>query len=87
MEEVILGKPTKDTTKALITLGLKHIFKKVDEGEEEIQILRKQNKVLSGYVWEVVGPIHLVNPKIALVAALEKQVLAPTPMDSFLEAW
>lgn len=27
MEEVILGKPTKDTTKALTTLGLKKVFK------------------------------------------------------------
>ncbi len=41
MQEVILGKPTKDTTKEMTTLGLKHIFRQLDEGEEEIQFLRK----------------------------------------------
>ena len=39
MQEVILGKPTKDTAKAMTSLGLKHIFRQLDEGEEEIQFL------------------------------------------------
>ena len=40
MEEVILGKSTKDTMEALTILGLKQVFKHLDKCEEEIQYLR-----------------------------------------------
>ena len=66
IQEVILGKPTKDIAKAMTTLGLKHILRQLDEGEEEIQFLRKQNEVLVTYIKEVVGPIDSTNPKITL---------------------
>lgn len=81
IREVILGKPTRHTAKAMTTLGLKHIFSQLDEGEEEIQFLRKQNEVLTGYIKEVVGPIDPADPEKALQAALEKQAPAPLPLD------
>ena len=34
IEEVILGKLTKDTTQVLATLGIKQMFTQIDKGEE-----------------------------------------------------
>ena len=81
IEEVILGNLTKDIVQVLATLGIKIIFSQIDKGVQEIQILRRQNDVLTGYVPVIVGPIDPIYPKIALKAALEKQ--APAPLDSF----
>ena len=86
MDEVILWRTTKDTTKALTTLGIKHVFKKNVKIEEEIYIMRRYNDVFMGYVWDVVGPIDPTHPEITIKPTLEKQALASTPLDSFLQA-
>lgn len=55
-KEVLLGKPTLDTTKVLITMGVKEVFKQVDRFDSELVMLRKQNELWRGYLHEVVGP-------------------------------
>lgn len=41
IEEVILGKPTKDTMQVLATLGIKQLFTQIEKCEKYIQILRR----------------------------------------------
>ena len=70
----------KDTAQDLATLGIKQMFTHVDKGEQEIQMLKRKNDILKGYIQDMVGPIDLDHPKVTLKAALEKQAL--TPLDS-----
>ena len=51
IQEVILGKPTKDAPKALTTLGLKQVVQQLEQGEE-LQVLRRQIDILRGLVKE-----------------------------------
>lgn len=85
MKEIILGKPTMDTMKVLITIGLKKVFKYMDRDELDPIILQKKNDLLRGYLNEMVGPIDLDNPKVSLEDALEKKQGGPQ-MDSFLDS-
>ena len=54
----------------------------LDKDEEELQVLRKENDILKGYVQKVVGPIDLANPKKVIKVVLERQAL--TPLSSLL---
>ena len=59
------------------------MFTQIDKGEQEIQMLRRQNDVLKGYIQDVVYLIDPNHIEIKLKATLEKQ--ASTPLDSFLQ--
>ena len=53
----MLGKSTLETTKLMVTMGMKEVFKSLEqEGVELITLLRK-NEILKGYLTEVFGPL------------------------------
>lgn len=87
MKEIVLGKPTVDTTKVLITASLKKVFSHLDKGELEILVLWKQNELLRGYLNEIVGPTDPDHPEIALGVALERKEIEQPLGESFFDAY
>lgn len=85
MQEVILGKSTKDTAKVLTIMGLKKVFHHLDQGEEELQFFRKQNDILRYFVKEVAGPIDPDYPEIVVSITLEKWAPTLEPSNLFLD--
>lgn len=73
IKEVILGKPTVDMVKILITMGLKNVFSHLDGDDSELIMLKNKNELLRGYLTKVVGPIDLDNLEISLGAILTKK--------------
>ncbi len=71
IREVLLGRPTVDTTKVLITMGIKEVFRHMDERESKLIILRRKNELMRGYLLGVVGLIDLENLEITLTVALK----------------
>lgn len=68
----MLGRPTIDTTKVMITMGMKEVFRHMERVESELIALRKKNELLRGHLDEIVRPIDLENLKIILLVELEK---------------
>lgn len=68
-----MGRPIIDIAKVMITMGMKEVFRHMDQDEYELIVLRKQNEILRGYLHEIMGPIDLDNLKITLVAKLERK--------------
>ena len=54
INEVFLGKPTMNTTKLVVTTGIKEVFRHLEQDESELLNLWKQNEILRGYFNEVV---------------------------------
>lgn len=73
LEEVDLGEPTKEGSKTLATLNLKHALGFMDKDEERIKDLVEQNKAMKRFILKTVGPIDPNNPEASLHAILEKR--------------
>lgn len=87
MKETVLWNLKMDTSKFLITTGLKLVFSHQDKSESKKFVLRKQNKLLRGYLNEIVGPIDPNHLNISLGVALERKEVekALREIDLFLD--
>lgn len=86
VREIVLGKPTLDTAKLLVTTGMKEVFKNLEQDEEELITLQKKNEILKGYLNEVVGPLDPEHPEETLNATLEKRDKEAVQLDPFLKS-
>ena len=69
----LLGKPTVDTNKVMITIGIREVFRHFDDNESELIKLCKKNKLLRGYLHGIVGPLDQDHPKVTLATILERR--------------
>ena len=86
IREVLLGKPTIDIAKVMITTGIREVFKYFDDKESELIIFSKENELLRGYLHGIVGPLDQDHPKVTLSLALERRDKGSVHLDSFLGA-
>lgn len=72
LQEVDLGEPTREGSKTLATLGLKHALGFMNQDEERIKALVEKNEAMKRFILKIAGPIDLDNPEVSLQAILEK---------------
>ena len=65
----MLGKPTRDTARQMITMGVKEVLKHMEQDEIEIQ---RKVEILKGYLAEVVGPLDPERPEETLNTILRE---------------
>ena len=85
IREVMLGKLTLDTAKLMITMGMKKVFKSLEQEGVELRTLCRQNEILRGYLAKVVGSLDPEHPKETLNVALRDG--GGVDLDSFLKAY
>lgn len=73
IKEVLLGNPTIDMAKVMITMGVREVFRKFDENENELIKLHKENELLRGYLHGIVAPLDQDHPKVTLATTLERR--------------
>ena len=56
-----------------IGIGMKEVFKHIDQDRAELITLWRQNEILKGYLSEVVGPLDPTNPEETLNTTLERR--------------
>lgn len=86
IREVMLGKPTVDIAKLMVTIGMKEVFRHLEQDETKLINLWKHNEILRGYLNEVVGPLDPKNIEETLNVALEKREKENVQLDPFLKA-
>ena len=69
----MLGKLALETTKLMVTTGMKEVFRSLEKDGAELITLRQQNEILKGYLSEVVGPLDLANPEETLKLVVERR--------------
>ena len=57
IKEVMLGKPTLDTTRLMVTMGIKEVSKILEQEGAKLRTLCRKNEILRGYLAEVIGPL------------------------------
>ena len=84
VKEVVLGRPTRDTTKLMVTMGIKEVLKKMEQDEEELCTLHRKIEILRGYLAKVVGPLDHKHPEETLNTILREGVMH---IDPFFKAF
>ena len=69
----MLGKLALETTKLMVTTGMKEVFRSLEKDGAELITLRQKNEILKGYLSEVVGPLDLTNPEETLKLVVERR--------------
>ena len=87
IKEFVQGKPIVDTTKLMITMGIKEVFRHLEQDETKLLNLWKQNEILRGYLNKVVGLLDLENPEETLNATLDKRNKESVQLDPFQKAY
>ena len=67
-------------------MGIKEVFRNIEQDEFELETLQKKNEILRGHLNEAVGPLDPENPK-ALNAVLKKRDKDNVQLDLFLKAF
>ena len=84
--EVMLGKPSLDTTRLMVTMGIKEVFRNLEQEGAELMMLCRKNEILKGYLFKFVGPLDCEHPKETLNVALKKRDGGGVHLDPFLKA-
>ena len=53
----MLGKHTLDTAGLMVIMGIKEVFKSLEQEGAKLKTLRRKNEFLRGYLAKVVGPL------------------------------
>ena len=85
VKNVILGRPTRDASRLMVTMGVKELMKNMGEDEMEIQALQRHVKILKGYLAEVVDPLDPKRPEETLNTFLREG--GAVHLDPFLRAY
>ena len=78
IREVMLGKPTLNTARLMVTIGIKEVFRSLEQEGIELIMLHRQNEILKGYLAKVVGPLDPEH--------LEETLKEGIHLDPFLKA-
>ena len=81
----MLEKPTLDIARLMFTMGIKKVFKTLDQEGAELGTLCRKNKILRGYLVEVVGPLDPEHPEETLNVVLREG--GGVHLDPFLKAY
>ena len=79
----MLENPTLDTTRLIVTMGIKEVFKSLDKEGVELKTLCRKNEILRGYLAKVVGPLDPKHPEETLNDALERRDGGGVQLDPF----
>lgn len=71
--DLMLGKPTLETMKMMVTTGIKEVFRNLEQDGVELIELQRQNEILKGYFSEFFGPLDPTNPEETLKAIVERK--------------
>ena len=82
----MLGKPTLDTTKLMVTMGMKEVFRSLEQEGAELITLQRKNEILKGYLTEFVGPLDPKHPEDTLKATIERRDRGGLHLDPFSNA-
>ena len=80
----MLGNPPLDTTKWVVTIGMKEVFKILKKDGAKFILLQRQNKILKRYLSKVVGPLDPTKPKETLKTTVERRDRGAVQLDPFL---
>ena len=69
----MLGKPTLETAKLMVTPEMKDVFRSLEKDGAELITLWWQKKILKGYLSEVIGPLDPTNPEETLKVVVERR--------------
>lgn len=83
-KRVLLGRPTLDIARRMVTMGINEVFRDMEQKEIELRTLRRQIEILRGYLAEVVGPLDPNHPKETLNTILREG--GSVQSDPFLKA-
>ena len=72
VKDIMLGRPTRDTARQMMTMGVKEVLKHMEQDDFEIRPLRRQVEILKGYLAEVVGHLDLEDPEETLNTILKE---------------
>ncbi len=75
--------PTLDTTKVLITMSMKEVFKDMNRNEYDLLMLWKKHELMRGYLYGIVGPTDLGPMDLDVI--LEEKENGMVQMDPFLQ--
>lgn len=69
----MLGKPTLDIAKQMVSIGMKEIFRGLGGEGSKLIMLQRQNEILKGYLAEVIGPLDPKHPEETLNATIKRR--------------
>ena len=84
IREVMLGKSTLDTTRLMVTMGIKDVFKILEQEVAKLKTLHRKNEILRGYLAKFVGLLDLDHPEETLNVILREG--GGVHLDPFLKA-
>lgn len=87
IKEVMLGKPTLDTTKLMVPMGMEEVFRSLEQEGAEVITLRRQKKIVKGYLTKVFGPLDPKHPEETLNVLIERKDRGGVQLDLVLNAF